>query len=131
MCLSVVENKKEVLKRNRKTKCKWFYCYSVGQLGPKGRFYPAFYSGKPYKLGFNESLRKRMNWEKYIPYFHRFFTFKDARRYYSAGVGEIILKWKIFVKDITACGKQDGMDVLVAPKIYLIGRLTLKGRNKK
>lgn len=129
MCLSLIESKKEVLKRNGKLKRKWFYCYSVGVTNGEEVYRSRFHWECRYKLGLNiAKISKLSATRSYTPYFHRFFTLKDAVEYRGRTSELVVLKWKVYVKDISTCGKQIHRDVLVAEKMYLIGHVSLKGK---
>ena len=132
MCLDyVVAKRKKVFRDYLKgaTKAGYVICYGCAdgvRVGKKKRYYAAFQWETEYKKGWNgagEQFATHTNGDckRYKPYFHRFILLEDARRWPS--ISNVVLKWKVNIKDISTVGYQNRFPVIVAKRLYLIGEV--------
>lgn len=131
MCLSTLTDKEKFIEKAEKAKRGYIYCYSFAKKKENGKYYPPFWSKRPYKI-LSVSTKKRVvqfySAVKYVPHFHRYIHKSTAKRgarkaqWWRNSEKIVTLKWLVPIRDITAAGMNDGRTI-ICKSCKLIGEV--------
>jgi len=128
MCLSKVWSEKEQEEWLAKQDDPFVVYNRCQQIGT--HFKPLFFDDWRYKKGVNRSwklLRIRADdGQKYCPHFHRLALLPFG---YTM-LGEAVVAWECYKKDVTCIGSSWGGAVIIARKLTLLGEVSEKKKEK-
>ena len=124
MCLNTLWSEERAKKWLRRQKSP-LIVYNVARTTVTGRYIPTYWDGL-YRKGWNKAHPPPNPITDYVPYFHRWYSFRVARKWKQGLSSRYVLRWRIRKRDVTAVGTQAHHIVIVCKRAYLMGEVKTK-----